>query len=254
MSVLGIELFREAMRGHEGSYALIGGSACDLLMEAQGERFRATKDLDVVILSQGNDAGFGAALWAFVKRGGYEPWKSSDGTIRFYRFVKPKVPGYPHMIELFARHPDFVLADDETAITPLPCGEDISSLSAILLDDDYYEFILGGLVEVGGVSTLDAVHLMPLKMRAHIDLAARHAAGQHINGADLKKHRKDVFRLLVLASAGERVELVEKRAKDVARFIDAAREPDFRIDQLAIGMELDDAIAMLKEIYGIEES
>lgn len=36
MSVLGIELFREAMRGHEGSYALIGGSACDLLMEAQG--------------------------------------------------------------------------------------------------------------------------------------------------------------------------------------------------------------------------
>lgn len=32
MSVRGIELFRDAMRGHEDSYVLIGGSACDLLM------------------------------------------------------------------------------------------------------------------------------------------------------------------------------------------------------------------------------
>lgn len=119
MSVAGIGRFREAMRGHEGSYVLIGGSACDLLMEAQGERFRATKDLDVVALAQGDDAGFASALWSFVREGGYEPWKSSDGNVHFYRFVKPSKPGYPHMIELFARHPDFRLADEEGDIVPL---------------------------------------------------------------------------------------------------------------------------------------
>jgi hypothetical protein len=32
MSVRGIELFRDAMSGFEGCYALIGGSACDLLL------------------------------------------------------------------------------------------------------------------------------------------------------------------------------------------------------------------------------
>lgn len=42
MSVEGIGLFREAMGGFEGSYALIGGSACDLLLAEQGTNFRPT--------------------------------------------------------------------------------------------------------------------------------------------------------------------------------------------------------------------
>lgn len=253
MSVKGIELFRDAMRGHEDSYVLIGGSACDLLMGAQGARFRATKDLDVVALSQGDDVGFAAALWSFVREGGYEPWASSDGTLRFYRFVKPRAIGYPHMIELFARHPDFKLTTEESDITPLPFDEDVSSLSAILLDDDYYQFILGGLVEIEGISTLDAAHLIPLKMKAHIDLAAKHASGMHVNGVDLKKHRKDVFRLLALVPTDTRFTLPDKLAKDALSFIETAREPGFRIDQLSLGIGLEDAIATIEGIYGIAE-
>lgn len=34
-------------------------------------------------------------------------------------------------------------------LTPLPIDEDISSLSAILLDDDYYEFLKQGKVTMG---------------------------------------------------------------------------------------------------------
>ncbi len=252
MSVAGIDLFREAMRGHEDSYCLIGGSACDLLMEVEGARFRATKDLDIVALSQNDSAGFAGALWSFVRDGGYEPWKSADGTMHFYRFVKPKVPGYPHMIELFARHPDFRLTDEESEIAPLPFDEDISSLSAILLDDDYHQFILGGLTSVGDVSTLDAAHIIPLKMRAHIDLAAKHAAGRHVNDADLKKHRKDVFRLLALITPSKRVPLRAKLADDARSFIETAYEPGFRIDQLSLGLSLDEAIALLKEIYMLD--
>lgn len=65
--VAGLDRFRErfARRGHQ--YALIGGSACDLLLEQAGLSFRATKDLDIVPLAEALDAGFGRDFWAFVR-------------------------------------------------------------------------------------------------------------------------------------------------------------------------------------------
>lgn len=48
--VKGINLFREHFRAFEGSYILIGGAACDLWFTSQGLTYRATKDLDVVIV------------------------------------------------------------------------------------------------------------------------------------------------------------------------------------------------------------
>ena len=39
---------------------------------------------------------------------------------------------------------------EDAVLTPLPMDEDISSLSAILLDDDYYEFLKQGKVTVDG--------------------------------------------------------------------------------------------------------
>ena len=104
MSVAGIDKFRNAMTGFEDDYVLIGGSACDLLMGERGVEFRATKDLDVVVLADHAGKGFARALWSFVRAGGYEPWASSGGAIRFYRFASPSAPGYPRMLELFARH------------------------------------------------------------------------------------------------------------------------------------------------------
>lgn len=55
-----------------------------------------SKDLNIVVLANNADDGFAEALWSFVKAGGYEAWRSSDGQVRFYRFVSPKVPGFPH--------------------------------------------------------------------------------------------------------------------------------------------------------------
>lgn len=44
--VTGIEKFREHFAQHEDHYAIIGGAACDLLFDAAGLPFRATKDID----------------------------------------------------------------------------------------------------------------------------------------------------------------------------------------------------------------
>ena len=46
----GIDKFKERFTGHDGEYVLIGGGACDLLFGEAGQDFRATKDLDLVLL------------------------------------------------------------------------------------------------------------------------------------------------------------------------------------------------------------
>lgn len=251
MSVLGLKRFREAMRGFEGSYALIGGSACDLLLAEQGVVFRATKDLDIVVLTDSPVSGFVAAFWKFIKDGGYEPWCSRDEKTHFYRFVNPKEPDYPHMIELFARDSVSRLFDDNAEVARLPFDGNISSLSAILLDNEYYRLLLKGLIEVDGISTLDEAHLILLKMRAHIDLNERHAEGLHVNAVDLKKHRKDVVRLLEYVPDDLVLDLSERVKGDCRRFIDTLEDADFRVDQLHVSISKAEAILRLKHLCGI---
>lgn len=51
--VRGIERFADAMSGCKGGYVLIGGGACSVLFDNEGDSFRATEDLDVVELLMG---------------------------------------------------------------------------------------------------------------------------------------------------------------------------------------------------------
>ena len=50
--VRGLDLFRERFREFEGSFILIGGAACDEWFTASGLVFRATKDLDLVLVEE----------------------------------------------------------------------------------------------------------------------------------------------------------------------------------------------------------
>lgn len=84
---------------------------------------------------------FGRTFWNFVREGGYENRQGSTGASRFYRFSKPKGPSFPSMVELFART-DIALHDTESALTPIHIDDEMSSLSAILLDKDYYQLLV----------------------------------------------------------------------------------------------------------------
>ena len=70
--VRGIESFREWFRGYEDQYAIIGGTACDLLMSDEGLDFRATKDIDLVLIIEAVDTDFGKRFWEYVVTAGYE--------------------------------------------------------------------------------------------------------------------------------------------------------------------------------------
>ncbi|AOM83906.1 hypothetical protein [Salisediminibacterium beveridgei] len=61
--VHGIEKFKEYFRDHTHQYVFIGGTACDILMEESGGEFRATKDLDIVLIIEVLDSSFGDTFW-----------------------------------------------------------------------------------------------------------------------------------------------------------------------------------------------
>ena len=77
------------------------------------------------------------------------------------------------MIELFSRRADAIALSDDAVLTPLPLDHEISSLSAILLDDAYYQFLRKGKTIIDGIPILDAMHLIPFKAKAWLDLRPR---------------------------------------------------------------------------------
>jgi len=193
--VKGLDIFRAHFQNFTNRYVLIGGTACDIAMTGAGLEFRATKDLDIVLVVEALDADFVRAFWAFVRVGGYQLQEKSTGQKQFYRFQKPTNEAYPFMLELFSRQPDALPVAERSHLTPVPVEEDLSSLSAILMDDDYYRFILAGRKEIDGLPVLDAAHLLPLKARAWLDLTRRERSGEQIDSRAIKKHKNDVFRL-----------------------------------------------------------
>ncbi len=195
--VKGLDTFRTRFASFEGAFILIGGAACDTWFADQGLNFRATKDLDIVLVVEVLDARLVAAIRAFVAEGGYKIQERSEAgkSPVLYRFGKPTNPSFPTTLEFFSRAlDDLELADAQTVI-PISTGPEKHSLSAILLEQAYYDLIRTQKLAAAGLDFATATALIPLKARAWLDLSSRRAAGEKIDGKDIEKHRSDVFRL-----------------------------------------------------------
>ncbi len=248
--VAGLDKFREHFKGYEEHYAIIGGAACDLLFTEAGLQFRATKDIDMVLCVEVVDAAFGKALKAFLDAGGYQAREKSDGAKEYYRFHKPTDAAYPFMIEVFARKPGTAKIPEDVTLTRIAVEDDIVSLSAILLEDGYYEALQGAKQKIDGVTIIDQTILIPFKARAFLDLSDRAKAGEKIDGKNIKKHRNDVYRLSQLLAKDSTVEVSEAIRKDLLRFLelDAADTP-VDLKALNVPLKQDEAIALLRSTY-----
>jgi hypothetical protein len=193
--VRGLDLFRQRFREFEGSFVLIGGAACDEWFGSLGLAFRATRDLDIVLIIEVLVPEAVRGLRTFIAEGGYEIRQRSTGTPVLYRFAKPTKAEFPFMLELFSRRPGGLELGLDQEITPIRAGADHHSLSAILVDDDYYALIQTHQTVRDGLRVATATSLIPLKARAWIDLTRRLAEGQKIDSRDIAKHRNDAFRL-----------------------------------------------------------
>ena len=225
--VTGIDSFKEWFKGSEEQYAIIGGTACDILMTEEGLDFRATKDIDLVLIIEAVDANFGKKFWEYVKQAGYEHCNKSSGVPQFYRFTHPITNQYPAMIELFTR-----------------------KLDAILLDNDYYEFLKQGKVVVDGVTVLDAAYLIPFKAKAWMDLTDRKAAGEHVDSKNIKKHKNDVFRLTELVDPTAKVVAPQGVYADIQEFVRRMKNENVDIKQLGlVGRTKEKILEELKAMY-----
>lgn len=250
--VTGLDLFRSHFHDYSDRYLLIGGTACDLLMEAAGVGFRATKDLDILLCTEALDAEFVRVFWDFVHAGDYAIQEKSTGQKQFYRFQKPKAAGYPVMLELFSRVPDALQIAPGSHLTPLPVEEEVSSLSAILMDDEYYAFIRSGRTERDGLPLVGAEHLIPLKAHAWLDLTRRQAAGESIDSKTIKKHKNDVFRLYQIIDPEVDPGAPDRVKQDLRDFMTAVAAEGIDLKALGISGALNAVFDTLNALYKLQ--
>ena len=205
-----------------------------------------------MVVAERMSPSFAAMIWEFVRAGGYSAYEQKDGKKCFYRFLNPTAAGYPFMLEFFAREPIGFPIDKKTAIVPIPVDdEDISSLSGILMDENYYSFIKSHRIEVEDVSILPAEALLLLKARAWFDLSMRKARGEFVKDKDVRKHRTDILRLQAQIVEGTVVEVAEPIKIEMRDFI-AAYE-SLPLDPKIIGVpgSFDDAVDRIKRVFGV---
>ncbi len=237
MAVNGLDLFQKHFAPFEEAFVLIGGAACDLWFTDQGLPFRATNDLDIVLLVEALTPEFISHLQQFIQDAGYEKrYRSNNGTPVLYRFAMPMNKAYPVMIELFSQSStDNIIPDPKQHIIPIRIDA-AQSLSAILLNEAYYNFLLQHRYSTGGIRIADGVALIPFKARAWLDLTERRKQGETIRGDDIKKHRNDVFRLASTLPGNPRNPLPSELAIDLERFLNQFPNdaPDWTAIQQAI--------------------
>lgn len=255
MAVSGLGIFVNRFKEHTDKYVLIGGTACSINLEEAGFGFRSTKDLDIVlVLKEKADARFTRAMWQFIKDAGYEIKQKSDGQPACYRFAKPKNPDYPYMLELFSRRVKGVELPDDAELSPLPAEDDLTSLSAILLKDDYYNLVLKHAIVKNSCSYVTGECLVPLKAYAYLDLKRRKQEGEDVDSKNIRKHKNDVFRLVQLLTEDKPVNVPDAVRDDLRRFLEAIgiEPPDLK--QLGIkGIGLDEILGVIKKVYGLDK-
>ena len=247
--VKGLNTFKKYFEEFEEQYVLIGGAVCDIVFESNDTSFRATRDLDMVLVVEALTPEFGQKFWEFVQDGKYRNEATNGAKLQFYRFDKPEDDSFPKMIELFCRS-DFELRE-MAGVTPIHIDDTVLSLSAILLDDDYYQTLLDGKVVDNGLSVLRPEYLILFKAKAYLDLKQRKDNGETGDSRDIKKHKKDVLKIAAELMLDSVQNLPMSVKMDIDTFIDSLEKEPFDDNSLKnYGLKNEEVVELLKRIFG----
>lgn len=220
----GLDKFREAFSRFSDNFVIIGGAACDEVLSSTDITPRATLDIDIVVIVENMTAEFASAFWRFITEGGYRPGirKNADSSIKYvlYSFDHGR-PGYPVKIELLSHHND--IFSSATHIEPMPVDGEVSSLSAIILDEPYYKLTVGNSFISHGLRYATPIALIALKARAYLNLLAEREAGRKVNTKDILKHRNDVLKLTATMSMNDHAEVDVNIVETIAMFVSNIR-------------------------------
>ena len=155
-----------------------------------------------------------------------------------------------NMIEIFSRNPDFIILEDDAVLTPLLIDDEISSLSAILLNEAYYELLKTGQKMVDGIPVLSPTCLIPFKAKAWLDLKERKLNGEQVDSKNIKKHKNDVFRLTELVDPTAKVVAPQGVYADIQEFVQRMKNENVDIKQLGlVGRTKEKILEELKAMY-----
>ncbi len=189
---------------------------------------RATRDIDIILVVEALNTDFVKQFWQFINDGRYQQREKSDDEREYYRFMKPENTDFPYQIELFSRTPDVIKLEDDAHLTPIPVDDDLSSLSAILLNDDYYNYMIEHSQVEDGLHHANIEALICLKAKAFLEIKERIEKGNREDAKQLRKHKADVFRLTVLLTPESEFDLPQTIQAHINQFAEltAADFPD----------------------------
>lgn len=189
-------IFQEIFKEYQDYYVLIGGTATSIVLDAHGFESRTTKDYDMVIIDHLKDKAFYHTLLHFLEMGEYIGSQLEESP-QLFRFTTKK-SGFPEMIELFSILPEYPLKKFSRE-TPLHFAEE-ASLSALLLDKDYYQLLVNEKEIIEEYSVLSNRGL----------------------SKKIKKHLNDIARLTMLLheeDALSKINTSNTIVKDMERFV-----------------------------------
>ncbi|HOA81235.1 MAG TPA: hypothetical protein PKK61_09275 [Defluviitaleaceae bacterium] len=216
--VRGLDIFKKYFEQYPNNYVIIGGTACDIIIDEAGFVPRATKDIDIILVVEALSSAFVKQFWQFINDGQYQQREKSNDEREYYRFIKPANTDFPHQIELFSRTPDIIVLEDNAHLTPIPVDGDLSSLSAILLNDDYYNYMIGHSRVEDGLHHANIEALICLKAKAFLEIKERIENGSKEDKKQMKKHKADVFRLTVMLTPESEFDLPETIQTNINQF------------------------------------
>jgi hypothetical protein len=173
-----------------------------------------------------------------------------------FRFINPK-ESFPVQIELLSRFPDVLGKPTGFHLTPIPVGEKIPSLSAILLDEEYYYHTIDSSIIEEGIRIANPLSLFCLKVKAFLNLTEEKKTNSDVRSGDIKKHRDDAFKLLAMRiDPLTPIELSDTMKSELSIFIDMMEKSLPNQSLRDILQRTDDDIrgflGIMKEIFGIE--
>lgn len=219
--VRGLDKFKEYFKDYADKYIIIGGTACDIILGTAGFTPRATKDIDIILVVEALSSEFVKQFWQFIKEAQYEKAEKNEQKRTYYRFVKPAQEEFPYQVELFSRNPGILDDAEPGRFTRIPVDDDLSSLSAILMNDDYYEYTLSHCTIEDGLQRANTEALICLKAKAYLDLSERKAKSEKVDEKNIKKHKTDVFRLVAMLTGEDKFELPASVLADMQAFVEA---------------------------------
>lgn len=251
--MIGLDTFSEFFSEHSGSYVVIGGAACDHYLAEFGFTYRQTDDIDIILVVEALKPEFVERFWDFIEEGEYEVLQKGEKN-RYYCFKNPKKKGFPIRLELLSRTPDIISTAEDARFTPIPTEEELERLSAILMDEEYYDFTIANSSEVNGLFRANVFGLICLKAKAFLNLTAERESGKTVHSERINKHKNDVFRLAVTLSGEDRTELPKEIEQDLKSFLDImeAGPPDTKQilkEMRAPKVEAETLITQLKQSF-----